>query len=264
MNSLARQFYEKGNESNFQEVLFLSEDRYASWTEIAEKAPDFPRGWFELSRISPEERVEFIRDFWFDLLPYHPYAQSAIAEFFSRVDDVAPIIARKDDELQPEMVYSFADNSTFFRGLPPATEEDLREFRREIGLPLPRDYLSFNRLHNGFGKLSEIGVLKIEDVGVARQRVKDLLFNAEKSVRSNGRPVDPGSLIPFYETYGLSSFQCFYADWYPGSEMGNVYLSGVDYTISDTSDRKSWAENLAFPTFLEWLAYYLEGMSVSL
>ena len=186
-----------------------------------------------------------------------------MSEFCSRLDDTAPVISRKDDELQPEMVYSLADNSTFFRGLPPASEEDLREFRNEIGLTFPRDYLSFLRLHNGFGKLSELGLLRIEDVGIARQRVKGLLLHAEKSVKSEGRAVDPGSFIPFYEAYGLSSFQCFYADWYPGSEMGNVYLSGIDYTISRISDRKSWAENLAFPTFLEWLTYYLEGMSLS-
>ena len=41
--------------------------------------------------------------------------------------------------------------------------------------------------------------------------------------------------------------------------MGNVYLSGIDYTLSDVSDKKAWAENLAFPTFSEWLAYYLRG-----
>lgn len=263
MNSLARKFYEKGGETNFQEVLFLCEEKEANWSDLSEKSPDLPRAWFELSRISPEERIEFTRDYWFDLLPYTPSVHPALVEFFSRLDDVALVIARKEDELQPEMVYSLADNSTFFRGLPSASEEDLREFRTEIGLPLPRDYLSFLRLHSGFGKLSEMGVLKIEDVGVTRHRVSDLLLHAEKPVKTNGRAVDPAALIPFFEAYGLSSFQCFYADWYPGSEMGNVYLSGIDYTISDTSDRKSWSDNLAFPTFLEWLTTYLEGMSLS-
>lgn len=264
MNSLARQFYEKGSESNLQEVFFLNEDRNANWTELSEKSPDLPRGWFELSRISPVERIEFIRDFWFDLLPFHPRVHSAIFDFFSRLDDVAVVIARREDELHPEMIYSLADNSTFFRGLPPATEEDLREFRNEIGISLPRDYLAFLRLHNGFGKLSELGLLRIEDVGVCRHKVKELLLNVEKTVTSGGRAVDPDSLVPFFEAYGLTSYQCFYADWYPGSEMGNVYLSGIDYTISNTRDRKSWIENLAFPTFLDWLSHYLEGMSLSL
>ena len=39
-------------------------------------------------------------------------------------------------------------------------------------------------------------------------------------------------------------------------------LSGIDYTISDYMDRKGWADQLAFPTFLEWLAFYLEGNSL--
>ena len=188
MNSLARQFYEVGGESNFQEVLFLSEDRTQNWSDVSERVPDLPRGWFELSRISREERLEFIRDYWFDLLPYHPPAHQGVNEFFACLDDVALVITRKDDELQPEMVYSFADNSTFFRGLPAASEEDLREFRSEMIIPLPRDYLSFLRIHNGFGKLSEMGLLKIEDVGMAKQRVKDLLFNGEKGGRSSFRP----------------------------------------------------------------------------
>ena len=260
MNSLARKFYEKGSETNYQEVLILSENRRADWAEISEKNPDLPRGWFELSRISPEERIEFVRDFWFDLLPFNPVAYPSFVDFFSRLDDIAIVIARQEEGSQAEMVYSLADNSAFFRGLPPGGDEDLREMKSEIGVPLPRDYLSFLRIHNGFGKLSEMGVLRMEEIVDARRRTSDLVLSGEKTIRSRGRTVDPASLIPFYEAYGLSSFQCFFADWYPGSEMGNVYLSGIDYTISDT---KGWAENLAFPTFLEWLAYYLEGMNVS-
>ena len=257
MNSLARQCYEK----DFQEVCILSEDASKGWSELSMQAPTLPRGWFELSRLSPEERIEFTRDFWFSFLPYHPLVHPILSEFFSRLDDIALVLAKKDEEFCPELVYSLADNSTFFRGLPPASEEDLRELRLEIDQSLPRDYLAFLKIHNGFGKLSEIGMLRIEDVGMARQRAKELLLNPEKSVTSQGHPVDPGSLIPFYEAYGLVSFQCFYADWYPGSEMGNVYLSGIDYTISDIRDRKNWGDNGAFATFMEWLIHYLEGMT---
>lgn len=264
MNSLACKFYEKGSEANYQEVFVLSECPQIQWSEISEKAPDLPRGWFELSRISAEERIEFSRDFWLDLLPFHPTATAALTDFFSSLDDVAVVVAKKDEELQPEIVYSLADNSSFFRGLPPAIDEDLREFKKEIGLNLPRDYLSFLKIHNGFGKLSDLGLLRIEDVGEARVRVQNLILKSEKTIRSGGSPVDPASLIPFFEAYGMSSFQSFFADWYPGSEMGNVYLSGIDYTISDTNDRKSWSENLAFATFSEWLAYYLQGMNLSL
>ena len=42
--------------------------------------------------------------------------------------------------------------------------------------------------------------------------------------------------------------------------MGNIYYSGIEHTISDFKDPAMWVENLAFSTFLDWLAFYLEGM----
>ena len=98
----------------------------------------------------------------------------------------------------------------------------------------------------------------------ARQSVREILSYASQEVVWEGRMIDPENLIPFYEDYGLNSFQCFFADWYPNSEMGNVYLSGINYTISDTSDRRNWSEVKAFPHFLGWLVDYLEGMGASL
>jgi len=264
MNPLANQFYSVGSEANFQEVLFLSEDKDVDWEELSERVPDLPRGWFELSRVSCSERIEFVCDFWLDRLPFLPMAHSALFHFFSGLDDIAIVIVKKEGQWQPEMVYSLADGSTFFRGWPPAIDEDVRIFKNEMGLALPRDYLAFLHLHNGFGKLSEMGLLCMEDVGRARQRVREILWTVDQEILWDGRIVDPEDMIPFYEDYGLNSFQCFFSDWYPNSEMGNVYLSGINYTISDTSDRRNWAEAKAFPSFLEWLVDYLEGMSVSL
>jgi len=266
MNSLVRQFFtvSEKDEMQYKEVLFLGENTNITWEEISKRAPDLIRGWFELSRISPLDRVEFTRDYWLDRLPYHPVAHPLFYEFFDQLDDVAVVLTRQNDEaLAPELVYSLEDNSCFFRGKPPCSEEDLLEMKNEIGISLPRDYLAFNRIHSGFGKLSEMGILSVGEIGDAKRRILEMIIRSErhlKSGKNNGTRVDPGSLIPFYEAMGLSSFQCFYADWYPGSEMGNVYLSGIDYTISDT---RSWADSLAFPTFMEWLAYYLEGMNVS-
>jgi hypothetical protein len=45
--------------------------------------------------------------------------------------------------------------------------------------------------------------------------------------------------------------------------MGNIYFSGIETTVSDISDLKTWAENLAYPTFLEWLTAFLEGINRS-
>ena len=127
----------------------------------------------------------------------------------------------------------------------------------------PYDFLSFTRLHNGFGKLSEPGILRIEEIESAREEVRRVLTNGDKLITWKGHIIDPESLIPFYEDYGLNSYQCFFSDWYPNSEMGNVYLSGINYTVSDTIDRNSWVEQLAFTSFLEWLTVFLEGMNVS-
>jgi len=264
MNSLIRQFFTGNKENQFKEVLFLSEESNATWEAISRIAFDLPRGWFELSRLSPQDRIEFTRDFWLDRIPYHPSAHPAFFEFFDQLDDVAVVLMRRREEepLDSELVYSLADNSSFFRGKPPCTEGDLHDLKSEIELNLPHDFLSFVRIHNGFGKLSEMGLLEVEEIAPVRRRVMNMLMQTEKRIHAAGLEVDPAALIPFYETLGLSSFQCFYTDWYPGNEMGNVYLSGIDYTLSDVSDKKMWAENLAFPTFSEWFAYYLQGMDL--
>lgn len=262
MNSLARKFFTVNKE--FKEVRILSEEPNTTWDQISSVAYDLPRGWFELSRVTPADRVDFTRDFWLDRMPYHPSAHPGFFEFFEQLDDVAVVLVRRreDEPLDAELVYSLADESCFFRGKPPCTESVLHELKGELEINLPRDFLSFSRIHNGFGKLSEMGVIEVDEIAHARRRVMDLLIQTDKRVKSGTHDVDPGALIPFFEALGLSSFQCFYTDWYPGNEMGNVYLSGIDYILSDVSDKKTWVENLAFPTFSEWLAYYLQGMNL--
>ncbi len=264
MNSLSRQFFSVNKENLFSSVRILSEELDVSWEEVNQLAFDIPRGWYELSRILPRDRVEFTRDFWLDQIPYHPNAHGAIFEFFERLDDIAVVLVRRVEEepMDAELVYSLADNSSFFRGKPPANDLEIHELKENLDLNLPRDYLSFMKIHNGFGKLSEMGLLEIQDIPDVRRRLVNLLLTSDKRVKSGDQDVDPGSLIPFFEALGLSSFQCFYSDWYPGSEMGNVYFSGIDYTISDVSYKKAWAENLAFPTFIEWMSFYLQGMNL--
>jgi hypothetical protein len=252
MNSLARQFFAKNKESPFQEVIFLDEKSSFSWEDLQQKVPHLPRGWFELSRIETRDRIEFTREHWLDRMPYHPKAHPLFFEFFEMLDDVGLVLfSRKGEPLQPQLVYSLADNSTFFRGNPPARETDLRGLKEEIEVPLPDDYLQFMRIHDGFGKLSEMGLLEVGDISYARRRVMDLILQSHRPIMYKGRIVDPSSLIPFYETLGLSSFQCFFSDF----QEGNVYLSGIDYILST---------ELAFPTFSEWLAQYLQGIDLCL
>jgi hypothetical protein len=222
-----------------------------------------PQGWFELSRISSGDRIEFVREFWMMRLPYHP-ALKGVREFFDKLDDVGVVVSRQNQEepWRSELVYSLRDNSTFFRGLVPASDGAIDRVRKQLGIALPRDFLAFVRLHNGFGKLTEIGLMPIESMQQVHQELVGHLVASNHPLRSKEGFVDPESLYPFYEEFGLGC-QCFYSDWYPESEMGNVYFSSVDYIISDTTDRRSWSEQLAYLTFLNWLSAFLSGMGVA-
>lgn len=258
MNSLARKFFQSGAQS-FREVIIVSEEKVDS----SSIPSDLPRGWLELASLSSRDRVDFTRDFWLSRLPFHPKATEHLVQFFSKLDDVAVVLRKEEEEdlFTAELVYSLADESSFFRGLVPSTEMEILELKREIGAILPPGYLSFLHLHNGFGKLSEIGCLQIDEILDARRRLIDHLLEMHEPIYSGEKALDAGALIPFFETF--SSFQCFYMDWYPGTEMGNVSLSMIDNTVSDVSDPRIWVEELAFPTFLEWLVYYLQGMDFS-
>jgi len=265
MNSQIRDFYrvDKSHDPHFKEVRFLSEESNLRWEDIENTG--LSRGWFELSRIPMEDRVEFSREFWMSRFSYHPTATKALGEFFNQLDDIVVLVCRQTDEepWESELVYSLGDNSCFFRGRPPAEEEQIDWAKKQMGNNLPHDYWAFFRLHNGFGKLTELGVLPLEDLEDAKNRLVDTCLKMEKPLRMGEAWLDPHSLFPFYEEYGLGSFQCFNAEWYPGSEMGNVFFSSIETTVSDISDRRTWAENLAYSTFVEWLTAFLEGMNRS-
>jgi hypothetical protein len=266
MNSQIREFFrvDGSQDPHFQEVRFLHEEAKLSWEEI--ERVGLPRSWFELSRITPEDRVEFSRAFWLGRLTYNPIATERIESFFDQLDDIAIVLSRqtKEEPWKAELVYSLADNSSFFRGLSPADDEEIDWVKKRIGGDLPSDYWAFLQIHNGFGRLTEIGLLPVDELEETKVRLTNQIQSSDVPLRWKESWIDPASLFPFFEEYGVGSFQCFNAEWYPGSEMGNVYFSGIDYTLSDISDRKVWSEQLAYPTFLEWLTDFLEGMNSSL
>jgi len=263
MNALVRDFYHttaKEGEPVFHSVLFLSECK-KSWEEVKTKCACLPRGWYELCQLPAEDRIIFTRDYWIDRLPYHPVFCAFLSSFFARLDDVGAVLCQESPSApwRAEMVYSLKGDQSFFRGRPPCDEEDLDALKAHLSIPLPRDYLAFLEIHNGFGKLSEMGLLGAKELITTKQRLLDAWLSNDRALTQGGRLVDPSLLIPFFSFFGTESYQCFYADWYPGNEMGNVYLSGIDYTVSDCSDRNEWSDQLAFPTFLDWMAFYMEG-----
>ena len=263
VNLLVKKYYQIGLDPLLQEVIFLSQDKSCLWDEISQKIPDLPKSWFELSRVHPLERIEFVKLLWQDLLPFHLKFSPYLESFFAKLDDIGIVVAKRGGEYFPEMVYSFSDNSTFFIGNPPATFDDVRYFISQLGFSLPQDFLSFLILHNGFGRLGSSGILSMDDVDSERQKVRKMLMGNNFVIDHRGGVVNPQSLIPFYVDSGLNSYQCFYVDWSPMGEIGNVYLSGLNSSISDISKSFDLSDELAFASFSEWFMQFLEGISFS-
>ena len=67
-------------------------------------------------------------------------------------------------------------------------------------------------------------------------------------------------LIPFYCSFGRKNYQCFYLKWVPLNQVGNVWYSPGRGKIAELGGMETWVEHLAFPTFLDWLMFYLETL----
>jgi len=257
------EFSEEGTGGNFHRVYALHENPQMKWEELSELAPSLPRAWYELSHLATRDRIDFVRDYFLQTIPYHLHAHTGLVSFFERLDDIGIFLTQQvtDQPFVARLVYSIHKDEGFFCGLPPATDEELAKlqecFADEM---LPIDYLAFLRIHNGFCKQNDTGVMPVNKVKGLFDQLQSHLKEQAPLTASHGDLVDPTTLIPFYESYGLHCYQCFWAEWYPEQEMGNVYYSGIERSLSDPS-KGAPSETLAFPTFLDWLAFYLEEIS---
>lgn len=260
MNQSIFEYYQKDSDSEFVDVIYVDEKNNKSFDKLSELAYNFPRAWYELSRLSVTDRIEFSREFCLKTLPYSPDIYQLIYEFFLNLDDISIIMSKKANEEKylVELVYSMQNNSTFFRGKPPLDEESIRDLNMQFNDILPSDFLAFLKIHNGFAKNADTGIINAENILDITIQMQDLIENQKKLILSNNQTIDPNDLIFFYQSYQRVDFQCFYTRWFPYSEIGNVYYSYNDNSISNFYDKNSWAENLAFPTFLDWLIFYLE------
>ncbi len=247
--------YEKSN-GLFSEVLFFSQDRI-SWEETKKKIPEFPKGWYELSCLNDPDRIEFTKEYWLKVLPFVPKAHPKIIRFFQGLDDVGiyAFLPKNQEKWQLEFIYSLKNEACFFRGGLFAREGSIQALNQQLQHVLPKDYLAFFQIHNGFARHNDIGILHLEQVIPCQKQLERILLDSQKRYTPS-IIYERDSLIPFYECFGLHSFQCFFKEWYPTSEIGNVYFSGVDYTISKVVKAE---EDLAFESFSKWLAFYLEG-----
>jgi hypothetical protein len=250
-------------ERYFNEVIPLHETSCFEWETLSRKAPLLPRGWFELAHLALEDRIEFTQEYWQSKLPFECASadvEKGICAFFERLEDIGFFLTqeKKGSVFTPHMVYSFKNGTGFFQGGPPASAATKEILLKRFGkINFPIDYLAFLEIHDGFSKYTDTGIIKSRDMAQVYQRLQHLL--SEEVLIGAGRVIDQENLIPFYESTILHCYQCFYSDWYPEIDMGNIYFSAHDRSISNYHDYR-FEENLAFPTFLGWLKFYLEDI----
>jgi hypothetical protein len=269
MDEHIEEFYHSAQESsphgNFHEVIALHKIPATSYVELLLKTPQLPRGWYELAHLSKRDRLEFVSEFWLSKLPYHPMLTAFIASFFASLDDISIFLVQQkwDDPFYAEMVYSLSNNRGFFRGAIPANDNDLVALQKMFPqYILPRDYLAFLQIHNGFCKATDCtGILPAGNVYPLYSQIHSGLSEQEMITSTANMVVNPKSLIPFYESFGMPFYQCFWGEWYPDQEMGNVYYSLKNKRVSDVRAGKGSPENMAFATFIDWLIFYLEPIS---
>jgi len=246
---------------DYSHVIVLHNSPDVPWDEVKDLSTNLRRGWYELAQLSREDRIDFTRDYWLSKLPYRPKLQESIENFFERIDDIGVVLAQKREDLPyfAHLIYALKDDEGFFHGQAAMGEEDLETLIRVFPETIfPEDYLAFMEIHNGFSKTTDSGILCTHGIGEANRRFQQYMGPSNPLTTKKGEVVDPNNLIPFYESFGMPVFQCFWKDWYPENEMGNVYYSGITHTISDVVTTDESAENLAFHTFLDWLLFYLE------
>lgn len=268
MDHHIKEFYRHSSDQtpsgNFHAVIALHEAQDMSWAEVSEKVPELSRGWYELSHLIPKDRIDFTHDFWLMKLPYREGLDISLDTFFNSLDDIGVYLSQKkfSDPFEVHLVYSLKGNGGFYRGALPMTEKKQAELQGVFPeYLLPADYLAFLQVHDGFNKATDCtGLTSSRDMHTSYLTLQEIIQQHDPMVTSKGTTVDPATLIPFYESFGMPFYQCFWGEWYPEQEMGNVYYSGEAKTISDIY-RGVGPETMAFPTFTDWLMFYLERIS---
>lgn len=268
MNEHVTRYYQShaGGEGDFVDAYPLHEipEGECGFEEASSMSPTLPRGWFELAHLSPEDRIEFIKGHWNARIPFVPHIRKLIGHFFAQIDDIGIFLIQRRTEHPhtPQMVYSLSGDRGFFHGSPGATGDETEELEGAFpDVTFPSDYLAFLKVHNGFSKVTDTGIVPSYQVPLVYEEFQELLETRPPLMITDVEEVDPRRLVPFYQSFGLQCYQAFYADWYPEGQMGNLYYSGGEHTLSNFHKRALWADNLAFPTFLDWLVFYLEVLA---
>lgn len=261
MNQTVYHYFQKGS-SSFYEVIPLHESQESDWNVLSRDVPTLPRGWYELAKLPLEDRIEFSTDFWIKTLPYHPRIHDALRQFFLDLDDIGVFITKKtkDSPFVCHLVYSMDEDAGFYYGRPPFSKEEIAAIVKGGSVTFPKDYLSFFEIHNGFKKHGDTGMFPLEKLEELTREFQMIAGHLDKEIFAGKELVHSASLFPFYRSFGLDVYQCFYKEWYADEGMGNVLCSLHEGYISDFHNRNTMMENLAFPAFLDWLIFYLDSL----
>lgn len=251
----------EGVTSRFHRAIALDDLPKQSWEEWQMLCPKIPKGWYELCHLPVTDRIEFLGDYWRSTLPFQVAFTPYLERFFNSLQTITLYLVQKTeaDSLHPLLIYALKNNAGFFQGNPPATEKELATLQQEFNeVVLPADYLAFLKMHNGFSKCSDTGLIESSLMKQTCNTFKTALLDHPHLHTCDGKRIEEPELIPFYQSYAFPCFQCFWAGWHPGEEMGNIYYSGLTHTVSNHLADILSPENQAFPTFLDWLMFYLE------
>lgn len=264
MDSHISDFYSlrKGKSGRFLDVIALHDHREITLHEAKAKAPLLPKGWYELAHLTKADRIEFTGEFWLSKLPFHPKLKESIERFFSQLDDICIYLTQEKSgsDYEATMVYSLKNDSGFYRAAPGASSDQCDALKAEfLDFIFPADFLSFLQIHNGLHKTIDVtGLIPCQNIRKTYDQLQDVIRRQEPLKTRTGKIVDAHTFIPFYESFGLPAFQCFWGEWHHEMGMGNVYLSLNERILADPRKGEYGADSQAFPTFTEWLLFYLE------
>ena len=88
------QFQDNSPRGNFHKVISLN-DPHVSWEAAIQYVPKLCKGWYELTRLSTRDRIDFTRDFWLSKLSYHTNLNDFLNRFFASLDDIVVYIIQK-------------------------------------------------------------------------------------------------------------------------------------------------------------------------
>lgn len=247
---------------SFHSVIPLHECPDITWESMKKLVPTLSKAWFELAQLETRDRIDFLLEYWIGKMLYRPNLADFLKNFFSSFEEIGIYLTQKrpDDPYIPQMIYSLKNNVGYYRGMLPATDKEIADLKRKFeDTILPADFLTFLQIHNGFYKTTD--ATGISSAQTMHQNYLDFQKSFEPDeiiYTQSGQAVDPKKLYPFYQSFETPFYHCFWGEWYPEAEMGVVYYSGITKIVSDVSDGGSTIEHLCFPTFTDWLIFYLE------